>query len=202
MNKDNKKKVAGGAAVATAAAGAVVAGAANALAHDNNSVEAVAEGTPIAEGEDILEGLILPEVVIPGTAPTKDGGELPGFTATGHAPTPHAQEPAATHQHAPTVGHQTAETEHPMAQQGSLMEDNKQEEPDMEDNKQEEPDWVPQDATDSEEQGIPGYAFDPEQPYPGNSIDPEERGNDLFSNGNGQEHIPDYQPNAHIGDIY
>ena len=192
MNKDNKKKVAGGAAVATAAAGAVVAGAASVLSQDNENVEAVSEGAPIAEGEELADGGSLPEIEVVGTAPTKDGGELPGFTATGHAPTPHAQEPAATHQHAPTVGHQTTETEHPMAQQGSLIEDNKQEEPD----------WVPQDATDSEEQGIPDYAFDPEQPYPGNSIDPEERGNDLFSNGNGQEHIPDYQPNAHTGDIY
>lgn len=191
MNKDTKKKVAGGAAVATAAAGAVVAGAASALSQDNENVEAAAAGTPIAEGETIKEGQILPELVVEGTKPTLNGGELPEATVPGHAHTAHTQAQTA-HSQAPTAEPQSAET-NVVAQQGSFIEEeNKQEETDEDD---------PQIPLD-EEQEIPQYI----DPNPGLAYNPkpygsEERGDDPLINMNGNGTQPDdYQPNAYTGD--
>lgn len=151
MNKDNKKKVAGGAAVATAAAGAVVAGAASVLSQDNENVETVTEGTPIAEGEAIYEGENLPELVVDGTAPTLDGGELPEAIIPGHAHTAHS-DAQTVHTQVPTAEPEVSETNE-VAQQGTSIEDDNQNDVTN----------IPQEAVEEEEPDAPSFAFDPDE---------------------------------------
>lgn len=151
MNKDNKKKVAGGAAAATAAAGAVVAGAASVLAQDNENVETVTEGTPIAEGEAIYEGENLPELVVDGTAPTLYGGELPEAIIPGHAHTAHS-DAQTVHTQVPTAEPEVSETNE-VAQQGTSIEDDNQNDVTN----------IPQEAVEEEEPDIPSIAFDPDE---------------------------------------
>lgn len=151
MNKDNKKKVAGGAAVATAAAGAVVAGAASVLSQDNENVETVTEGSPIAEGEAIYEGENLPELVVDGTAPTLDGGELPEAIIPGHAHTAHS-DAQTVHTQVPTAEPEVSETNE-VAQQGTSIEDDNQNDVTN----------IPQEAVEEEEPDAPSFAFDPDE---------------------------------------
>lgn len=166
MNKDNKKKVAGGAAAATAAAGAVVAGAASVLSQDNENVEAVAEGAPIAEGEAIYEGENLPELVVDGTAPTLDGGELPEAIIPGHAHTAHS-DAQTVHTQVPTAEPEVSETNE-VAQQGTSIEDDNQNDVTN----------IPQEAIEEEEPDAPSFAFDPEE-EPGLLAQLEEKAEEL-----------------------
>lgn len=188
MNKDNKKKVAGGAAAATAAAGAVVAGAASVLSQDNENVEAVAEGTPIAEGEAIYEGENLPELVVDGTAPTLDGGELPEAIIPGHAHTAHS-DAQTVHTQVPTAEPEVSETNE-VAQQGTSIEDDNQNDVTN----------IPQEAVEEEEPDVPSSAFDPDE-EPGLLAQLEEKaeklGAKIFgdSNENDQSGLSDHMNN-------
>lgn len=188
MNKDNKKKVAGGAAVATAAAGAVVAGAASVLSQDNENVEAVAEGTPIAEGEAIYEGENLPELVVDGTAPTLDGGELPEAIIPGHAHTAHS-DAQTVHTQVPTAEPEVSETNE-VAQQGTSIEDDNQNDVTN----------IPQEAVEEEEPDVPSSAFDPDE-EPGLLAQLEEKAEKLGakffgdSNENDQSGLSDHMNN-------
>lgn len=188
MNKDNKKKVAGGAAVATAAAGAVVAGAASVLSQDNENVEAVAEGAPIAEGEAIYEGENLPELVVDGTAPTLDGGELPEAIIPGHAHTAHS-DAQTVHTQVPTAEPEVSETNE-VAQQGTSIEDDNQNDVTN----------IPQEAVEEEEPDVPSSAFDPDE-EPGLLTQLEEKAEKLGakffgdSNENDQSGLSDHMNN-------
>ena len=145
MDKETKKKVAGGAAAVTAAAGAVVAGAASVLSQDNENVEAVSEGAPIAEGEELADGGSLPEVEVLGNTPIQDGGELPETTVTGHAHVAETQQAASSQAPAPD------DTE--VAQQGTSIEDDNQNDVTN----------IPQEAVEEEEHDAPSFAFDPDE---------------------------------------
>ena len=160
MDKETKKKVAGGAAAVTAAAGAVVAGAASVLSQDNENVEAVSEGAPIAEGEELADGGSLPEVEVLGNAPIQDGGELPETTVTGHAHVAEAQQAASSQAPAPD------DTE--VAQQGTSIEDDNQNDVTN----------IPQEAVEEEEPDAPSFAFDPDE-EPGLLAQLEEKAEEL-----------------------